>query len=116
MNTALARMLPRVLIPATLALVATVASFSATAVPAHAASSGGAYAVALASPLPAARREIIDGIIWRCAADRCSAPADGARAAAICGKVARKFGPVARFAAPQGELTPEQLTRCNAAS
>ena len=116
MTTALARMLPRVLIPASLALMGTVASFSATAVPAHAAASAGAYAVSLSTPLPAARREIIDGAIWRCEANRCSAPADGARAVVVCGKVARKFGPVARFAAPQGELTPEQITRCNGSS
>lgn len=116
MTTALARMMPRVLIPAALALVGTVASFSVTAAPAHAAPSGGVYTVSLASPLPAARREIIDGAIWRCEGDRCSAPADGARTLVVCGKVARRFGPVAKFAAPQGDLTPEQLTRCNAAA
>jgi hypothetical protein len=33
----------------------------------------------------------------------------------VCGKVARKFGPVARFASPQGELSTEQLARCNGA-
>lgn len=113
MTTAIARKLPRVLFPAALALVTTLASFSATVVPAHAAASGGAYAVSLAAPLPEARREIIDGAIWRCQGDRCSAPADGARAAAVCGKVARRFGAVASFASPQGELTPEQLARCN---
>jgi hypothetical protein len=113
MTTALARTLPRVLIPAALALVGTIIGFSATAVPAHAAVSAGAYAVSLSSPLPAARREIIDGAIWRCEGDRCSAPADGARAMVICGKVARRLGPVARFTTPQGELTTEQLARCN---
>ena len=120
MTTAFARMLPRAftrtMIAAGLALTGTIASFTATTAPAHAAPSAGAYAVSLASPLPTARREIIDGAIWRCEGDRCSATADGARAAAVCGKVARKFGQVAKFATPQGELTPEQLTRCNAAA
>ena len=73
-----------------------------TTAPAHAAAARGAYAVQLARALPEARREIIDGAIWRCEGDRCSAPADGARAVAVCGKVARRFGPVARFAAPAG--------------
>ena len=113
MTTAFARMLPRVLIPAVLAMTGTIAGFAATTAPAHAAPSPGVYAVSLASPLPDERREIIDGAVWRCAGDRCSAPADGARAVVICGKVARRFGPVARFAAPQGDLTPEQLARCN---
>lgn len=115
MTTAIARKLPRALITATLALLGTLASFSATTAPARAAPAG-AYSVALATPLAAARREIIDGAVWRCEADRCSAPADGGRAQSICGKVARKFGPVARFASPQGELSAEQLTRCNGAS
>ncbi len=116
MTTVFARLLPRVLIPAVLAMAGTIAGFTATTAPAHAAPTGGAYAVSLASPLPAAKREIIDGAIWRCEGERCSAPADGARAVVVCGKVAHRFGPVAKFATPQGELTAEQLTRCNAAS
>ncbi len=115
MTTAFARKLPRVLIPTVLAMAGTIAGFAATTAPARAAASG-VYAVSLAAPLPAARREIIDGAMWRCEGDRCSAPADGARAVVVCGKVARKFGPVARFASPQGELTPEQLARCNPSS
>lgn len=113
MTNAFSRAASRVLIPATLALIGTAASFAVTTAPAHAAAARGAYAVELASALPEARREIIDGAIWRCEGDRCSAPADGARAVAVCGKVARRFGPVTRFAAPQGELTAEQLSRCN---
>lgn len=111
MTTALLRPLPRTLLAAVLALTGTAASFSVTTSPAQAAAAG--YSVALAAPLAAARREIIDGTIWRCEADRCAAPANGERAAAVCGKVARKFGPVAKFAGPQGELSSEQLARCN---
>jgi hypothetical protein len=103
MTTAFARMLPRALFTAALA---------ATALPALAAS--GSYAVTLSTPLAEARREIIDGAIWRCEGDRCTAPADGARAQAVCGNVARRIGPVARFASPKGELNAEQLARCNA--
>ena len=114
MTTALPRHLPRALITATLALLGTLASFSATTAPARAAAIG-TYSASLATPLGAARRDIIDGAIWRCDGDRCSAPADGGRALPVCSKVARKFGPVARFASPQGELSAEQLTRCNGA-
>jgi len=116
MTTAIARKLPRALITAALALAGTLASFSVTTQAARAAPSGGAYAVTLATPLAEARREIIDGAIWRCAGERCAAPADGARVQAVCGKVARKFGPVSRFATPQGELSAEQLARCNGAN
>lgn len=111
MTTAFSRLLPRTLLAAALAFTGTVASFAVTTSPAQAASAG--YSVALAAPLAAARREIIDGTIWRCEGDRCAAPANGERAAAVCGKVARKFGPVARFTGPQGELSSDQLARCN---
>ena len=115
MTTALARQLPRALITAALAFAGTLASFAVTTAPARAASAG-AYAVVLAAPLAAPRREIVDGTIWRCEGDRCTAPADGARSQTVCAKVARKFGPVANFAAPQGTLSDEQITRCNGAS
>ena len=114
MTTAIARQLPRALITASLAMLGTLASFSATTAPASAAAAG-LYSASLATPLPGAKREIIDGAIWRCESDRCSAPADGGRALPVCGKVSRKFGPVARFASPQGELNTEQLARCNGA-
>ena len=115
MTTAVSRTLPRTLITAALALAGTIASFAATTTPARAAPAS-AYVAMLTTPLAAPRREIIDGVIWRCEGDRCAAPADGARAQTLCVKVARKFGPVASFATPQGALSAEQLTRCNGAS
>ncbi len=114
MTTAIARSLPRTLITAALALAGTIAGFSITTAPARAAATG-AYAAVLATPLTAPRREIVDGAIWRCDGDRCTAPADGARAQTVCAKVARKFGPLTSFATPQGALSAEQLTRCNGA-
>ena len=113
MTTAFSRALPRALITSALALSASIGSFAATTAPARAGPAAGSYTAALAAPMAAPRREIIDGAIWRCEGERCTAPADGGRAIAVCGKVARKFGPVARFASPQGELTGEQLARCN---
>ena len=114
MPTAIARTLPRTLLTGLLAFAGTLASFAATVEPAHAAARGGAYAVTLASALDAPRREIVDGAMWRCAGERCTAPADGERPLALCGKVAKKFGPVAAFAGPQGEMSADDLTRCNA--
>lgn len=114
MNTAIARTLPRTLMTGALALAGTLASFAVTVEPAHAGARGGGYAVTLAAALEAPRSEILDGAMWRCAGDRCTAPADGERALALCGKVAKKFGEVASFAGPRGELGSEDLARCNA--
>ena len=113
MTTALSRALPRALITAALAMTVSIAGFTSTTAPVRAAPAAGAYSAALAAPLASPRREIIDGAIWRCEGARCTAPADGGRAIVACGKVARKFGTVARFASPQGELSSDQLARCN---
>ncbi len=113
MTTATARRIPRSLIAAALALASTVASFAITAAPADAAPRGGVYAATLTTPLAQPRREIVDGAVWRCEGDRCSAPADGARAMTICGKVSRRFGALSRFTTPQGELAADELARCN---
>ena len=82
--------------------------------PAQAAPRLGVNAVVLATPLAEPRQEIVDGALWRCAGEQCTAPAQGDRAVATCGRVARKIGPVSRFASPQGDLTAEELARCNA--
>jgi hypothetical protein len=114
MTTAFARRMPRSLIAAALALASTLTSFAVIVTPAVAAPRGGAYAATLATPLTQPRREIVEGAVWRCQGDRCSAPADGARALTICSKVSRRFGEVARFSTPQGELATAELARCNA--
>lgn len=115
MQTAMARTLPRTLLTAALSLAGTIATFAVAAAPAEAAPRG-TYEATLTSPLGEARREILDGTMWRCQQDRCAAPHDGGRAVAMCGKVARKFGTVARFASPRGELASEDLAKCNAAA
>jgi hypothetical protein len=109
MTTAILRTHRRALFTAALAL--------AVAMPqlAQAAPRSGVYAVTLAAPLEQPRREVVEGALWRCDGERCSAPADGERMQALCGKLARRVGEVARFAGPQGELTAEDLARCNSA-
>ena len=114
MITATLRPLPRTLLTGVLALAGTIASFAVTTAPVEAAERG-VYAVTLASPLDMPQREIIDGAMWRCEADRCSAPAKGERALSLCGKVARQFGEVSRFEGPKGELDADDLAKCNAA-
>lgn len=113
MNTAILRPLPRTLLIAGLALVGTLSSFAVTTTTAQAAERA-SYSVTLAKPLDAPQREIVDGAMWRCDGSTCSAPANGERAATLCGKVARTFGEVARFEGPRGELDEAALAKCNA--
>jgi hypothetical protein len=76
----------------------------------------GLYEAALATPLAAPRQEIVGGVLWKCAGERCAAPADGSRPVVICQRVAKTFGQVARFTTPAGALSAEELSRCNGAS
>ncbi len=115
MITAFERQLPRTLLAAGLAIAGTIASFGATTTPAYAAGAG-AYSASLATPVDAPKREVINGVLWRCEGDSCSAPLDGSRPANACAKLVRKIGPVTRFASPKGELSADDLQRCNAAA
>lgn len=107
MPTVTARRLSAAVFAASLAFAGIVSS------PALAAPRGGSYVAALTAPLAEPREGIIDGALWKCAGDRCSAPAKGSRPVVVCGRVAKKFGAVARFTSPQGELSAEELSRCN---
>lgn len=95
------------------AKVALVAGFALMSSQAPAAARSGAYSASLATPLAAPKQEIINGVMWKCADESCSAPAEGSRPQLVCERVAKKFGPVARFTSPQGELSADELTRCN---
>lgn len=59
------------------------------------------------------REVVIDGRLWTCSGNACTAPGDDARPAIACRKLARKLGPVARFATPQAELNAAGLATCN---
>lgn len=74
------------------------------------------YAAALSRPMEGQQRVIQKGILWQCAGAQCSAPRDASRPAMVCARLARKVGPVVRFATPQGTLVPAELARCNAAA
>lgn len=101
----------RQLAPAVLALVGTVAGFAATATPSHAA--GGYYSVTLATALDAPKRLIEHGVSWSCTGSECSAARDTSRPAMVCARISQKVGTIARFATPDGELSAEELARCN---
>jgi hypothetical protein len=112
MITALARPQPRALFAAIAAVVWTAGSFVGVAAPARAATPG--YSAALAAPLAEPRREIINGVVWRCEGARCTAADDGSRPLVVCRRVAKTFGAVASFDAPRGAFSAEEVGRCNA--
>lgn len=117
MTNAFQRAFPRTLVAASLAVAATIATFGMTTSQAHAqAPAAKAYTASLATALDTPQREVINGVLWNCAGDSCKGPVDGGRAGKTCASVAKKFGPLTRFATPKGELTAEELQRCNGAA
>ena len=111
MNAISLQPLSRTLLAAGLAIVGTIASFGATTTPAYA---GGGYSAKLAAPVAAARQEVLGSALWKCAGDACRAPGDTSSPAASCARVVKTFGKVASFASSKGELSAEQLDKCNA--
>lgn len=108
------RPLPRSFARALLASLWIAASFAAFPLTPAMAQPRTGFSATLATPLPAPRREIINGQVWRCEGDRCTAPDDGARPMIACQRVVETFGAVSAFNGPKGALPPEQLARCNA--
>ena len=106
-----ARTLPR----RYLAAIALSMAAAATTLPAQAARPAGAFSAQLTAPVSEPRRELLGEQVWRCAGDSCSARFDGSHPQRTCARVVQVFGPVVRFASPAGELSGEQLARCNGA-
>lgn len=100
MTLSLARMLSIALLSSSLSFAAP--GFAATG-----------YTAALAKPLAAPKNVVLDGVVWRCAADRCAATGSGGRSAVACERVVKKFGAVSEFTAPDGVLPEDVLARCN---
>jgi len=75
---------------------------------------GGPISPPLPHHSPPNGRRSVDGALWKCSGDRCSAPAQGGRPVFVCAKVAGKFGAVASFATPAGALSEAEVSRCNA--
>jgi hypothetical protein len=115
MITARNRSFSRNVVLAGLALVGTVASFSATVSPAEA-QGGNRYTAKLSTALEAPARKVVNGVVWNCKGDTCTGPVDGAKPLNTCAKVVKAFGSVTTFTTPKGELSAEDLQSCNAAA
>lgn len=114
MKTAFSAPLTRTLVAAGLAIVGTFASFTATTTPAQAGAAG--YTAKLATGLQAPKQKVVNGVVWSCTGDSCAGPIDGARPVNTCLQVVKAFGPVSSFATPKGELSADDLKRCNGAA
>lgn len=79
---------------------------------AQAAPRSGAFA-SLVTPLLQPKQEIVSGVLWKCDGERCAAASDGSRPLLVCQRVAKAFGQVARFSTPAGELSSDDISRCN---
>ena len=66
-----------------------------------------------AAPFERASEVVIDGKVWSCTGTACTARGDDPRPAIACRKLARKLGPVTRFATPRSELDTAGLASCN---
>ena len=66
-----------------------------------------------AAPFERSTEVVLDGRIWSCSGNACTSRTSDARPAIACRKLARKLGPVTRFAAPQSELDAAGLATCN---
>lgn len=106
----------RTLVAASLALVGTIASFGITTSPAYAQGGSGGNVASLATKLDAPRKVIINETLWKCAESRCTSVAENSRPANSCIRLVKKIGPVTSFATPRGELSADELQRCNAAA
>ncbi len=114
MTTVLQRPLARTLFVGALAIVGTIGSFTATTTPALAQSAR--YTAVLATALEAPAKKVVNGAAWTCTGTSCTGSSDGSAPARTCARVVKAFGPVTSFATPKGELSADQLARCNGAA
>src|SRR5687768_7960835 len=92
-------------------LAAALAATSFVGAPASAQAAG--LRAEFAAPFERSTEVVIDGRMWSCSGNACTARADDPRPAVACRKLARKLGTVTRFATPQSELNAAGLATCN---
>ena len=114
MTSILSNSVSRSLLAAGLAFAGTLLSFTATVTPAQAGTNH--YNAKLSTAPAVARDKIVNGVVWKCAADSCNGSIDGARPLNTCIQVVRAFGKVSAFTGPKGEFSTDDLQRCNAAN
>jgi hypothetical protein len=66
-----------------------------------------------AAPFEQSSEVVVDGRLWSCSGNACTARGTDPRPAIACRKLARKLGPVSRFASGETELDAAALASCN---
>lgn len=87
------------------------AAVLATSVPALA--EGAGLRAEFAAPFARNENVVVDGRLWECSGNACISRSDDPRPGVACRKLARKVGPVARFASPKAELDAAAIAACN---
>ena len=95
-------------------IIAAVAAIGLAAGPGQAAARSSGYAASLATPVTQPKQAIVGGVLWKCVDDRCTTADSSSRPLMVCQRVVKAFGPVASFSGPAGELSADDLGRCNA--
>ena len=94
-------------------IIAAAIPVASVAVAGQAIAAPAGWSATLREPLAQPRHDIVNSVVWTCSGAQCSAPAQDSRAQIVCRKVVQKFGPLARFASPAGEMSVEDLAKCN---
>lgn len=89
------------------------AALAAMAVASPALAQASGLRAEFAAPFERASEVAIDGKLWSCTGTACTARGDDPRPAVACRKLARKLGPVTRFATARSELDAAGLAACN---
>lgn len=97
---------------AAIAILGTAVSFGVTTAPAQAAT-GSYYEAQLATPAEATRTAIQNGVVWKCAGAECRGNEGQSRPEVVCGRLARKVGPLAGFSVKGEAIDAEALAKCN---
>lgn len=87
-----------------------VAAIAALCISTGAFAAGKTYVTAkLATPVAERAQVIANGVVWTCEADACTAQFARAVTPRVCAELAKEVGQVTAI----GELTTEELARCN---
>lgn len=71
------------------------------------------FTVKLATPVAEQTRVIAQSTIWNCEGDTCIASASHAVTVRNCRQFVREAGPVVSYGPVGGELTADEIARCN---
>lgn len=92
-------------------------AFAFAGVAAAASANATVFTLKLDTPKAEAQQIVVDGYLWSCEGDTCSATLNRKKATVrTCQKAAREIGTFASFENENGALSESQLEKCNSAA